>query len=201
MIVLGLTGSIGMGKSTTALMFKEFGIAVHDADATVHRLYAGKAAPLVEATFPGSADENGVDREKLAKFVVGNEVQMKKLEAIIHPLVRTEEEKFLSRAKVADANLVILDIPLLFETGGEKRVDGVVVVTAPQSVQRQRVLAREGMNEEKFSAILARQYPDDKKRQNADFIINTSKGMESARDEVVSIIEQVQSGKWQPLSN
>ncbi len=201
MIVLGLTGSIGMGKSTTALMFKDFGIAVHDADATVHTLYVGKAAPLVEAAFSGTTDENGVDRNKLAKFVFGNDEQMKKLEAIIHPLVREEEEEFLSRAMVAGANLVILDIPLLFETGGEKRVDGVVVVTAPQSVQRQRVLAREGMSEEKFVAILARQYPDDKKRQNADFLINTSKGMESARDEVVSIIEQVQSGKWQPSSN
>jgi dephospho-CoA kinase len=201
MIVLGLTGSIGMGKSTTALMFKDSGIAVYDADAIVHRLYAGKAAPLVEASFPGTTGENGVDRNKLAKIVVGNEQQMKKLEAIVHPLVRAEEEAFLSTAKTAGASMVILDIPLLYETGGDKRVDGVVVVTAPQSIQQQRVLAREGMSEDKFLAILARQYPDDKKRQHADFVIDTSKGMETAREEVVSIIEQVQSGKWQPSSN
>ena len=201
MIVLGLTGSIGMGKSTTAMMFKDSGVAVHDADATVHKLYAGKAAPLVEAAFPDTTDENGVNRNRLAKIVVGNEQQMKKLEAIIHPLVRVEEEEFLSNARAAGATLVILDIPLLFETGGEKRVDGVVVVTAPQSVQQQRVLARDAMTIEKLTAILARQYPDVIKRQNADFIIDTSKGLESARNEVASIIEQVQSGKWQPSSN
>ena len=198
MIVLGLTGSIGMGKSTTASMFRDNGIAVHDADATVHRLYSGKAAPLVEAAFPGTTDDNGVDRNKLAKIVVGNEQQMKILETIIHPLVRKKEEAFLSKAKSDGAKLVILDIPLLFETGGEKRVDGIVVVTAPYSVQSQRVLARDGMNKEKFEAILARQYPDEKKRQKADFIIDTSKGMESASNEVAAIIEQVQSGVWQP---
>lgn len=197
MIVLGLTGSIGMGKSTTAMMFKDNGIAVHDADATVHRLYSGKAAPLVEAVFPGTTDVNGVDRAKLAKFVVGNEQQMKKLEAIIHPLVRREEEAFLTKAKTDGAKLVILDIPLLFETGGDKRVDGIVVVTAPYLVQSQRVLAREGMSKEKFAAILARQYPDEKKRQRADFVIDTSMGLESARNEVAAIIEQVQSGEWQ----
>ena len=197
MIVLGLTGSIGMGKSTTAMMFKDNGIAVHDADATVHRLYSGKAAPLVEAVFPGTTDVNGVDRAKLAKFVVGNEQQMKKLEAIIHPLVRREEEAFLIKAKTDGAKLVILDIPLLFETGGDKRVDGIVVVTAPYLVQSQRVLAREGMSKEKFAAILARQYPDEKKRQRADFVIDTSMGLESARNEVAAIIEQVQSGEWQ----
>ena len=201
MIVLGLTGSIGMGKSTTASMFKDNGIAVHDADATVHKLYSGKAAPLIESTFPGTTDDNGVDRTKLAEIVVGNEQQMKKLEAIIHPLVRAEENAFLSKAKTDGAKLVVLDIPLLFETGGNKRVDGVVVVTAPQSVQRQRVLVRQGMSEEKFAAILERQYPDDKKRQGADFIIDTSKGMESACDVVIAIIEQVQSGSWRPRSN
>ena len=201
MIVLGLTGSIGMGKSTTALMFKDNGIAVHDADATVHRLYSGKAVPLVEAAFPGATNDNGVDRNKLAEIVVGNEQQMKKLEAIIHPLVRKEEEAFLSKAETDGAKLVILDIPLLFETGGEKRVDGIVVVTAPQTVQRQRVLDREGMSEAKFAAILERQYPDEEKRKKADFVIDTSKGMESARSEVVAIIEQVQSGEWQPSNN
>ena len=201
MIVLGLTGSIGMGKSTTASMFKDNGVAVHDADETVHRLYSGKAAQLVEAAFPGTTGKNGVDRSKLAKFVVGNEQQMKKLEAIIHPLVRREEEAFLAKAKTHGAKLVILDIPLLFETGGNKRVDGIVVVTAPYSIQSQRVLAREGMSEEKFAAILARQYPDKEKRKNADFIIDTSKGMESACNEVAAIIKQVQSGLWQPSSS
>jgi len=200
MIVLGLTGSIGMGKSTTASMFRDNDVAVHDADATVHKLYSGKAAPLVEAAFPGTTGENGVDRNKLAKFVVGNEQQMKKLEAIIHPLVRAEEEAFLAKEKSDGAKLVILDIPLLFETGGDKQVDGIVVVTAPYSIQSQRVLARDGMSEEKFTAILARQYPDEKKRKKADFVIDTSKGIESARSEVVAIIEQVQSGVWQPSS-
>ncbi len=197
MIVLGLTGSIGMGKSTTALMFKDNGVAVYDADATVHNLYSGIAAPLIEAAFPGTTDKSGVDRNKLAKFVVGNEQQMRKLEEIIHPLVRREEEAFLSKAKTGGAKIVVLDIPLLFETGGEKRVDGIVVVTAPQTIQRQRVLARDGMSEEKFAAILARQYPDEEKRQKADFIIDTSRGMESARIEVAAIIKQVQSGVWQ----
>ena len=201
MIVLGLTGSIGMGKSTTASMFRDNDVAVHDADATVHRLYSGKAAPLVEAAFPGTTGKNGVDRNKLANFVVGNEQQMKKLEAIIHPLVRAEEEAFLAKEKSDGAKLVILDIPLLFETGGDKQVDGIVVVTAPYSIQSQRVLARDGMSEEKFAAILARQYPDEKKRKKADFVIDTSKGIESARSEVVAIIEQVQSGVWQPSSS
>lgn len=201
MIVLGLTGSIGMGKSTTAQMFKNNGIPVHDADASVHSLYSGIAVPLIEAAFPGTTDKNGVDRNKLGKIVVGDEQQMKILEAIIHPLVRKEEETFLSTAKNNGALLVILDIPLLFETGGDKRVDGIVVVTAPFAVQKQRVLAREGMSEAKFAAILERQYPDEEKRKKADFIIDTSKGMEGALGDVVAIIEKVQSGNWQSISN
>lgn len=198
MIVLGLTGSIGMGKSTTAEMFRDLGVPVYDADATVHKLYAGNAAAAVEAAFPGTTGKNGVDRQLLAANVVGNAAAMKKLEAIIHPLVRKEENRFLKNARNSGAELVVLDIPLLFETGGDARVDGIVVVTAPFAVQKQRVLSRAGMNDEKFTELLARQYPDEKKRQKADFIIDTSKGMDSARAAVEKIIEQIHGGNWDP---
>ncbi len=200
MIILGLTGSIGMGKSTTADMFREFQIPVHDADATVHELYQKTAAPLIEAAFPGTTDENGVDRPALGKLVVGNESAMKRLEAIIHPMVREREQKFLEDAKRNNAKLVVLDIPLLFETGGEHRVDGIIVVTAPKNIQRKRVLSRDNMDEEKFLAILARQYPDKKKRERADFLIDTSLGFKSARLTVEKIIEQVSTGQWKPNS-
>ena len=191
MMRVGLTGSIGMGKSTTATMFAEAGIPVHDADATVHRLYSGKAAPLVEAAFPGSVTAGVVNREALGKAVLGNAQAMKQLEAIIHPLVRQEELAFIAKAEAAGAPFVILDIPLLFETGGDARVDKIVVVTAPAEVQRKRVLSRPGMTEEKFLSILARQMPDDKKRARADFIIDTSQGIEPARAEVALIISQL----------
>lgn len=199
MITLGLTGSIGMGKSTTAQMFRELGIDVYDADATVHRLYSGAAIPLVEKEFPGTTTSTGVDRSKLAEFVVGNELNMKKLEAIIHPLVRIEEVAFLKNAKALNADLVILDIPLLFETDGYKRVDGIIVVTAPENVQKSRVLARKGMSESSFEKILSRQYPDSKKRQRADFVIDTSLGMEHAFNRVKEIVEKVRSGNWNRL--
>ena len=191
MMRVGLTGSIGMGKSTTATMFAEAGIPVHDADATVHRLYSGKAAPLVEAAFPGSVTAGVVNREALGKAVLGNPQAMKQLEAIIHPLVRQEELAFIAKAEAAGAPFVILDIPLLFETGGDARVDKIVVVTAPAEVQRKRVLSRPGMTEEKFLSILARQMPDDEKRARADFIIDTSQGIEPARAEVALIISQL----------
>lgn len=191
MMRVGLTGSIGMGKSTTATMFAEAGIPVHDADATVHRLYSGKAAPLVEAAFPGSVTAGVVNREALGKAVLGNAQAMKQLEAIIHPLVRQEELAFIAKAEAAGAPFVILDIPLLFETGGDARVDKIVVVTAPAEVQRKRVLSRPGMTEEKFLSILARQMPDDEKRARADFIIDTSQGIEPARAEVALIISQL----------
>ncbi len=199
MIILGLTGSIGMGKSTTAQMFRDQNIPVHDADAVVHKLYAGKAASLIEAAFPGTTDAQGVDRVKLGNIVVGNEAAMKELEAIVHPLVRAAEIEFLENAKANNADLVILDIPLLFETNGQERVDGIIVVTAPASVQKQRVLARAGMDEEKFKNILSRQVPDAEKRQRADFIIDTSLGLENAQNEVTVIIEKIRSGNWDPF--
>ncbi|MBZ9963788.1 dephospho-CoA kinase [Mesorhizobium sp. BR1-1-2] len=191
MIVLGLTGSIGMGKSTTAKMFAEAGVPVHDSDETVHRLYAGKAAPLVEAAFPGTTDARGVDRAKLGARVLGDAAALKRLEAIIHPLVRADADAFLARNRAAGAPLAVLDIPLLFETGGRDRVDKVVVVTAPAEVQRQRVLARPGMSEEKLASILASQVPDAQKRRQGDFVIDTSQGLDAARAAVAAIIAKL----------
>ena len=195
MIVLGLTGSIGMGKSTTARMFAEAGVPVHDSDEAVHRLYAGKAAPLVEAAFPGTTDVGVVDRAKLGGRVLGDATALKRLEAIIHPLVRADADAFLARNRAAGAPLAVLDIPLLFETGGRNRVDKVVVVTAPADIQRARVLARPGMSEEKFSAILAKQVPDAEKRRQADFVIDTGQGFEAARAAVDTIIAELAGDK------
>ncbi|MER8809316.1 dephospho-CoA kinase [Mesorhizobium australicum] len=191
MIVLGLTGSIGMGKSTTAGMFAEAGVPVHDSDETVHRLYAGKAAPLVEAAFPGTTVHGSVDRAKLGARVLGDGASMKKLEAIVHPLVRADADAFLARHRDAGESLVVLDIPLLFETGGRGRVDKVVVVTAPAEVQRRRVLARPGMSEEKLASILAKQVPDAEKRRLADFVIDTGEGLDAARAAVASVIAEI----------
>ncbi|KRB20679.1 MULTISPECIES: dephospho-CoA kinase [Mesorhizobium] len=191
MIVLGLTGSIGMGKSTTAKMFAEAGVPVHDSDETVHRLYAGAAAPLVEAAFPGTTSGGVVDRAKLGARVLGDAAALKQLEAIIHPLVRADADAFLARHRNAGESIAVLDIPLLFETGGRGRVDKVVVVTAPAEVQRQRVLARPGMTEEKLAAILAKQVPDEEKRRLADFIIDTGQGLDAARAAVDAIIAEL----------
>ena len=191
MIVLGLTGSIGMGKSTTARMFVEEGVPVHDSDAAVHRLYSGIAAPLIEARFPGTVVDGTVDRERLAKAVLGNPEALRDLERIVHPLVRADSERFLARHRKAEAPLVVLDIPLLFETGGRERVDRIVVVTAPAEVQRERVLARPGMTEEKFAAILARQVPDAEKRAAADHVIDTSAGMDAARQAVRALVAEL----------
>jgi len=188
MIVIGLTGSIGMGKSTTASMFADFGVPVHDSDEAVHRLYAGKAAPLVEEAFPGVVQHGIVDRALLARQVLGNPEALKKLESIIHPLVRADADAFVERHRAAGTPLVVLDIPLLFETGGRDRVNRVVVVSAPAEIQRDRVLARPGMTEEKFSRILARQVPDADKRRQADFIVETGQGLEAARSSVEKII-------------
>jgi dephospho-CoA kinase len=189
LIVLGLTGSIGMGKSTTAKMFAEAGVPVHDSDEAVHRLYAGKAAPLVEAAIPGTVVDGVVDRARLSNAVLGNTAALTTLEKIIHPLVRADADAFVERHLRGNTPLVVLDIPLLFETGGRQRVDKVAVVTASPNVQRSRVLARPGMTREKFESILARQVPDEEKRRQADFIIDTGNGMEPARREVSRIIE------------
>ena len=195
MIVLGLTGSIGMGKSTTARMFREAGVPVHDSDETVHRLYSGAAAPLIERRFPGVVENGVVDRGRLAAAVLGKPEAMRDLEAIIHPLVRADADAFLAASRAAGAPLAVLDIPLLFETGGENRVDRIVVVTAPAEVQRQRVLTRPGMTEEKFEAILARQTPDAEKRRRADFIVDSSLGMEAAQAAVAAIVATLAGGK------
>ncbi|WP_309084213.1 dephospho-CoA kinase [Chelativorans sp.] len=194
MIVIGLTGSIGMGKSTTARMFVEEGVPVHDSDATVHKLYAGEAAPMVEALFPGTTINGRVDREQLAKAVVANAEALRKLENLIHPLVRRDADRFVEEHRRKGTPLVVLDVPLLFETGGTDRVDKVVVVSAPAEVQRRRVLARPGMTEEKFEQILARQVPDVEKRKQADFVIDSSKGMDAARRAVRVIIDQLTQG-------
>ncbi|MBB6465950.1 dephospho-CoA kinase [Aminobacter carboxidus] len=195
MIVLGLTGSIGMGKSTTAKMFTDAGVPVHDSDEAVHRLYAGQAAPLIEAAFPGTVKQGVVDRTELSRHVLGDAVALKKLEGIIHPLVRADANAFLERSRAAGAAIAVLDIPLLFETNGRGRVDKVVVVTAPADVQRQRVLARPGMTEQKFEAILAKQVPDAEKRKLADYIVDTGNGLEPARAAVETIIADLTVGK------
>lgn len=191
MIVLGLTGSIGMGKSTTAAMFREAGVPVHDSDEAVHRLYAGLAAPLIEEAFPGTVVGGVVDRNRLAARVIDDKPALKRLEAIIHPLVRADAAAFLVRHREAGVPVVVLDIPLLFETQGRERVDKVVVVTAPAEVQRARVLARPGMTEEKFAAILRLQVPDAEKRRLADFVIDTGQGMEAARAAVAGVVAAV----------
>ncbi|MGO4524505.1 dephospho-CoA kinase [Microvirga sp. 2MCAF35] len=185
--VLGLTGSIGMGKSATADLFRRLGVPVHDADATVHKLYHGRAAPLIEKAFPGTVAGGAVDRAKLGAMVLGNQERMKQLEAIVHPLVREEEESFLQRVS-ALSSIAVLDIPLLFETAGETRCDAVLAVTAPASVQRDRVMARPGMTDEKFRAILAKQMPDADKRARAHFLVDTSRGFASAEAQVRSIL-------------
>ena len=191
MIILGLTGSIGMGKSTTAKMFADAGVPVSDADRMVHALYAGAAVPHIEKAFPGTVSDGVVDRDKLAATVLGNPARLRELEAIVHPLVRAETDAFVERHRQAGAPLIVLDIPLLFETGGMDRVDRILVVTAPADVQRERVLSRPGMTEEKFEAILAKQVPDAEKRRRADFVIDTSRGMDAAREDVLRIIAEL----------
>jgi dephospho-CoA kinase len=191
MFVLGLTGSLGMGKSTTAGFFAELGIPVHDADAAVHRLYQAEAVPLIEAAFPGTTARGQVDREKLAKRVLDDPVAVRKLEGIVHPLVRAAEEHFLAEAERKNTRLAVLDIPLLFETGGDRRCDAVVVVSAPDEVQRARVFERPGMTAQKFAGITANQMPDAEKRKRADFVVDTSKGFDAARAQVREIIARV----------
>lgn len=190
-VVLGLTGSIGMGKSTTGRMFMDEGVPVHDSDAAVHRLYSGAAAPLIAARFPGTVTDGTVDRARLAEAVLGKPEAFRALEEIVHPLVRQDADTFVAEHRKKATPIVVLDIPLLFETGGEDRVDRIVVVTAPAEEQRKRVLSRPGMTEEKFVGILARQVPDAEKRRRADFIIDTGKGMEAARKAVRAVIDEL----------
>jgi dephospho-CoA kinase len=191
MFILGLTGSIGMGKTTTARLFAEEGVPVHDSDAAVHRLYEGEAVAAIEAAFPGTTADGKVDRQKLGGRVVNDALALKRLEAIVHPLVRQSEMRFLELARAAGEKIVVLDIPLLYETGGEKRVDAVVVVTAPAETQRQRVLERPGMTPEKLDALLAKQMPDSEKRARADFIVDSGGGLEAAREQVRNILREI----------
>ncbi len=193
MIKLGLTGSIGMGKSTTGKMLINKGFPLHDADAVVHDLYKGEAVSLIEKAFPGTTNENGVDRQALSKQVLGNAEAMKTLEAIVHPLVHQREREFFALAKAKDAKMVVLDIPLLFETKGEDRCDLILVVSAGEDIQQERVLARPDMTVEKFEAIKARQLPDAEKRKRADYVLDTGKGLEAAErqlDEILADIEK-----------
>lgn len=196
MKILGLTGSVGMGKSTTAQMFVSEGIPMFDADAAVHHLYAGEAAPLIEREFPGTTADGKVDREKLSAQVVGKPEALLRLEKLIHPLVGQLREKFMRDAEKEGAKAVLLDIPLLFETGDPAKFHAVIVVSAPEEVQRVRVLARPGMTPEKFEAILKRQTPDSEKRARADFVINTGDGLESARKQVKEVLAEVLSPNW-----
>jgi dephospho-CoA kinase len=191
MFIIGLTGSLGMGKSTTARFFAEEGVPVHDADAVVHRLYEGAAADAIEAAFPGTSGAGKVDRNKLAARVLGDDAALKRLEAIVHPLVQQAEEQLLAEAAARGEKVAVLDIPLLFETGGDQRVDAVVVAAAPAPTQHARVLERPGMTVAKLEAILAKQMPDAEKRRRADFVVDTSKGFEAARAEVRAILDAV----------
>jgi dephospho-CoA kinase len=191
MFILGLTGSLGMGKSTTAKMFAEEGVPVHDADAAVHKLYEGEAAPLIEAAFPGTTNAGQVDRAKLGQCVLGNAAAIKTLEAIVHPLVRQAEERFLAQAERQGTAVAVLDIPLLYETGAEQRCDAVVVVSAPPDAQRVRAFERSGMTEAKFQALLKKQLPNAEKRARADFIVDSGHGLEPARAQVREILRKV----------
>ena len=191
MKILGLTGSIGMGKSTTAKLFAEAGVPVYDADATVHLLYEGEAVPLIEAAFPGTTANGKVDRSLLSVRVVHDAAAMKRLEGIVHPLLGASRQKFFDDAERSGAPVAVVDVPLLFETGGEKRVDAVVVVTTSPENQRERILARGTMTHEALDAILARQLPDAEKRKRADFVVDTSHGLDPVRVQIRDILEQV----------
>jgi dephospho-CoA kinase len=195
MLTVGLTGSIGMGKSTTAAMFAEAGILVYDADAEVRRLYArgGAAVDPVGAAFPGVVVNGAVDRGRLGEKVLGDPAALARLNGLVHPLMGTARAAFFEAARSMGADFVVLDIPLLFETGGDKGVDAVVVATAPAALQRERVLARPGMTLAKFEAILRAQTPDAEKRARADYVVDTSRGMEAARDRVAAIIADLRS--------
>jgi dephospho-CoA kinase len=189
--ILGLTGSIGMGKSATAKMFAEEGVPVHDADAVVHQLYEGEATSLIEAAFPGTTSGGKVDRAKLGERVLGNAEAIKRLEQIVHPLVTQARERFLAEAERNGASVAVLDVPLLYETGGDARCDAVVVVSAPAEMQRARAFERPGMTDAKLAAILAKQMPDAEKRARADFVVDTSQGFDRARAQVREILAKL----------
>jgi dephospho-CoA kinase len=190
MIVLGLTGSIGMGKSTTATLFAEAGVPVYDADAAVHRLYEGEAVAAIEAAFPGTTVNGKVDRNRLSARVVQDSAAIKRLEEIVHPMLGASRQTFLHDAEQSGAPVAVIDVPLLFETGGEKRVDAVVVVTTTAELQRERIFARPNMTEEKLQAILSRQMPDAEKRKRAHFVVDTSHGLDPVRERIRDILAE-----------
>jgi dephospho-CoA kinase len=191
MLILGLTGSIGMGKSTTAKLFAEAGVPVYDADAAVHQLYEGEAAPAIEAAFPGTTADGKVDRKKLSARVVHDPAAIRQLEQIVHPMLGASRQKFFDDAERSGAPVAVVDVPLLFETGGENRVDAVVVVTTSPENQRERILARGTMTGEAFDAILARQLPDAEKRKRADFVVDTSDGLDPVRAQIRDILAAI----------
>lgn len=202
MIILGLTGSIGMGKTTSARLFAEEGAWVHDADRTVHELYSsgGAAVEAVGAAFPGVVKSGAVDRKALAKSISGNPEALRRLESVVHPFVAQARDAFIAEARGAGAQVVVLDVPLLFEAGQAERVDAVVVASAGPEVQRTRVLQRRGMTPETFEALLARQTPDAEKRARADFVIDTGHGVEDARAQVRQILAAVKNPDWRSKS-
>ena len=191
MRILGLTGSIGMGKSTTAKLFAEAGVPVYDADAKVHQLYEGEAVPAIEAAFPGTTADGKVDRKRLSARVVHDPAAIRQLEQIVHPMLGASRQKFFDDVERSGAPVAVVDVPLLFETGGEKRVDAVVVVTTSPENQRERILSRGTMTNEAFDAILARQLPDAEKRKRADFIVDTSHGLDPVRAQIKDILAEV----------
>ena len=190
MIILGLTGSIGMGKSTTAKLFAEAGVPVYDADATVHLIYQSEAAPTIEAAFPGTTVDGRVDRRLLSARVVHDPAAIKRLEQLVHPMLQGYHKAFLDQAEQSGAPVAVVDVPLLFETGGDSRVDAVVVVTTTPEIQRQRVLDRGNMTPEMLATVLARQMPDAEKRRRADFVVDTSDGLDPVRLRIRDILEQ-----------
>ena len=196
MIIIGLTGSIGMGKTTTSQMFKDAGAAVFDADACVHELYAkgGVAVPIIRAVFPDAIKDGAVDRAQLSKHLQKDPLHMQVLESFIHPLVGKARAKAIETATHEKKKIMVFDVPLLFETGGDKHVDKIVVVSASPDVQRERVLSRPGMSKEKFEMILSRQTPDAEKRKRADFVIMTDKGLDFAREQVQTIMNDLIGG-------
>lgn len=201
MVIVGLTGSIGMGKSTAAKRFADHGIPVFDADAEVHRLYEGAAVPAVEAAFPGTVVDGRVDRRRLGQAVIGDAQAMARLEAIIHPMVRRSEQAFLARHAEQGASMAVLEIPLLFETGTDALVDATVVLSAPPQVQRERVLSRPGMTAAKLEGLLAQQWPDAKKRARADFVVDTSRPVEETARELDRIIELLKNKDGRALAS
>jgi len=199
MIVLGLTGSIGMGKSTAATVLRRLGVPLYDADAEIHKMLGpgGTAVAVVEAAFPGVRNEaGGIDRARLGQRVFGKPEELRRLERILHPRVRAVERCWVARQRARGSRLVVLDIPLLFETDRIDRVDGVIVVSAPARLQRERVLRRQGMTAERLAAVLASQLPDREKRRRADFVVRTALSRAAAARQIAGIVRRVRRGEW-----